>query len=73
MPTVSVDLTTLQANRAQSAFGKHLSLKDAQGAPRDATAGEIKGWVIRQMRGVVHTQERRGQESVITDVPFDPT
>ncbi len=67
MPSLTIDLTNAQATRAQGAFKKHLSM------PTDPTIADIKQWLIGQMRGVVHQQERRVAETAITDDDFGPT
>lgn len=73
MATITITVTAAQAARVTSALGKHSSLKDADGAPRDATAAEVKEWLVRQMRALVLQQERRVAEATVTVAPFDPT
>lgn len=67
MPSLTIDLTNAQATRVQDAFKKHLSMST------DPTIADIKQWLIGQLRGVVHQQERRVAETAIADTPIDPT
>ena len=67
MPDFTVTLTAAQAQRVATAFGRYWNLG------RPATAAEVKQYLIRQMRGIVITQERATQESVITVPDFVPT
>lgn len=63
MPDFTLSLTTAEANRAAKAFGRYWGLKDADGRPRDATAAEVKEYLVRQLRGVVRQQERAKAEA----------
>ena len=59
MPSLTVTLTTAQAQRVATAFGRYWNLG------RDATAAEVKEYLIRQLKGVVAQQERGAQEAAI--------
>ena len=43
MPTMTITTTAPQAARLAEALGRLLGLKDANGAPRDATAAAVAG------------------------------
>ena len=70
MPDIILTLTVPQAQRVATAFGQYWGLVDSLGAPRDATPMEVKAYLIRQLRGVVVTQERRAGENALP-VPTD--
>ena len=67
MPDFTLTLTAPQAQRVAVAFGRYWQLKDAQGAPRNATAAEVKVFLVRQLRGVVREQERGVAEAALSD------
>ena len=67
MPSLTIDLTNAQATRVQDAFKKPLSMST------DPSIADIKQWLIGQLRGVVHQQERRAAETAITVEPLEPT
>jgi hypothetical protein len=69
MPDLVLTYTAGQVNRIQTALGRYQSLKDGGGAPRDATAAEIKAWLNRQVTGMVRTQERAAAEAAVTLSP----
>ena len=73
MPSLTITTTAQQAQRLATAFGEYFTLKDAQGVVRPATEAEIKAWIILQLRALVIRQERKAQEDLIVDSPFDPT
>lgn len=65
MPTLSIDMTAQQATRVAAALGKDRGLTDANGAPRSATAAEVRAWVIDVLKRLVHgTELRAAQEAV---------
>ena len=70
MPDIILTLTVAQANRVAVALGQYGNLVDGMGNPRDATPAEIKAYLIRQLRSVVITQERRTAESAVP-TPLD--
>ena len=77
MPTMTITTTAPQAARLAEALGRLLGLKDANGAPRDATAAEVKDHVIQGFRNSVHAYERQKATAAavagITDTAFDPS
>lgn len=74
MAQITIDFTAPQATRAAAALGSYLNLKDAQGVARVATQAEVKDWLIKQLRGLVVSQERRAAEAALASpVAFDPT
>ena len=66
MPDFTLSLTATQAQRVAVAFGRYWQLKDAQGQARDATAAEVKTYLIRQFKGVVTNAERAEAEAAIS-------
>ena len=72
MPSFTLTVDVTQAQRIATAFGRYWQLKDAQGAPRDATAAEIKTFLVRQLKGVVVQQERNAAQAAIAE-PADLT
>lgn len=63
MPSMTITTTAQQAQRLATALGKAL------GYGRDATADEIKAYVVDHFRQLVHREER--QE--VAPTAFDPT
>ena len=59
MATLTINTTAQQDQRIIAAFGTFLSTKDQDGNPRNATAAEVKDWLIGQLRGVVHSEETK--------------
>ena len=51
MPTITITVDTAQAQRLAHAFGR------AYGLQRDATAPEVKQFVINYMKGIMLDQE----------------
>lgn len=66
MATLTLTTTSQQDARIVQAFGTYLDLG------RNATAGEVKQWLISQLRGVVLAQEakaaREAAEAALTDL-----
>jgi hypothetical protein len=75
MPQLVIDTTAQQAQRLTRACGRQWGLVDENRAPRDATAAEIKIYVIRVLRDIVRKQEERDAAEVIkqNETPFEPT
>ncbi len=74
MPTLTINTTAGQASRAASAVGVELGLRGSDGAQRDATPAEVKDWLIRQMRKLVHAHEIKvAQAALQSPSAFDPT
>ena len=67
MPDFTLTLTAAQAQRVAVAFGRYGKFTDAQGAPRNATAAEIKEYLVRQLKGVVRQQERGVAEAALAE------
>jgi hypothetical protein len=66
MPTLSIDLTTEQANRISEAVGKLLSLG------RPATPAEARTWLISRIKDAVLAQEKKNAEEAIALIqPID--
>ncbi len=63
--------------RFAAALGKAQSLKDAQGAPRSATAAECKAWIIGRAQQLIVDIEGGEAEkaalAAITVTPLDMT
>ena len=62
MPTLSITVTTKQANKLRWAFGKQLNTQDNADpdnpVPRDATVGEVEAQIIQFLKGIYHNQDR---------------
>lgn len=65
MPSFTLTVNAAIAARIDKAFGRYWNLKDAQGAPRDATAAEVKTYLVRQLKAVVIQQEQRTAEAAL--------
>ncbi len=59
MATLTITTTGAQDTRIVKAFGTYLGLKDGNGAPRNATAAEMKTEVINFIRLTVEAEERK--------------
>ena len=57
MPSLTIDVTPEQATRIQSAIGRAIGAVDEQGENRDATAVEVRQWIIEQLKNTVRRQE----------------
>lgn len=61
MAQITITLDATQSQRVATAFGRayHLTdpLSSPENAPRDATAAEVKQFLINYMRGVVQDTE----------------
>ena len=58
MATLTVTVPDPQVPRVQAALGKHLQLFDGSLNPRDATAEEVRQWLVDQLIAVVVKQEQ---------------
>lgn len=65
MPDMTISFTAQQAQRMQEAF--------ATSENPTPSMGDLKTWVIRQIRAQVLRKERAAAEAQISDSPFDPT
>lgn len=63
MPSITLTLSIPEANRLLKALGAHQHLE------RDATATEVKAWLVRQLSSVVTVQERRLSEGALPTPP----
>ena len=66
MPSFTLTVDAAIAARIAAAFGRYWNLKDANGAPRDATAAEVKTYLVRQLKAVVIQQERAVAEAALS-------
>jgi hypothetical protein len=73
MSTLTITTTAQQDQRIIAAFGRYLGLTDAQGAPRNATAAEVKAAMIAHIRTTVHTYETQRAIELAALQPLDPT
>lgn len=73
MATLTINTTAPQDARLVVAFGNKLGLKDGSGNPRNATAGEIKQWIIDEVSAVVRNYEYEQAKVALTTPAFDPT
>lgn len=58
MAITTITTTPAQDARLAAAFGTRLGLRDAQGAPRNATAAEVKADLVEYLKRVVADEER---------------
>lgn len=70
MPDITITVNVTQARRISTALGRHLGLTDTNGANRDATAGEVREWLLSNLRQVVEEQERKEAERSISVAPL---
>lgn len=73
MATLTITTTAAQDARLVVAFGRKLNLVNGSGAPRNATAAEIKADIISYVRAVVNDQERLAVVAANPSAAFDPT
>jgi len=75
MSVLTITTTAPQDARLVAAFGAKLGTLNAQGAPRGATASEIKADIISYVRAVVADQERLAAVAAqqAAAAAFDPT
>jgi hypothetical protein len=72
MGQLTITTTAAQDARLVAAYGRRLGLTDAAGAPRAATAAEVKKAIVDGIRDVVHTYEQQRKLETPLDA-FDPT
>ena len=74
MPTLTITMTTAQAARVSSAFGKQLNTVDGNGNQRNATTTEVKEQVIQFIKEAVLSRERQAAtktaEASVLDIPM---
>lgn len=58
MPDMTITTSAGDAARVAAAVGRKLGLVTAQGAPRSATAAEVKVHVVEFLKATVQDQER---------------
>ena len=72
MPSLTINFSTAHATRIQAALEQVLRLEDENGEPRAATLVDLKNYVVRDVKQLVRTAEkrvaRRAAEAVIADV-----
>lgn len=76
MSKLIIELTSQQQARLAKALGAHLVLNQGDEAhtPRDATAAEMKDYIIEHLRQIVQKQEKReAMLSVAQPAAFDPS
>jgi len=66
MPDITISTTAAQTIRIAAAFGQYWRLTNPDGTPRDATAAEVKEYLVRQLKGVVRNYERALGEAAVT-------
>ena len=75
MPSITINFTAAEGNRAAHAVGLIKNLKDGNGAPRDATLAECKQYDIDRWKALVRSQEQQeaaqAAAAAVTDI--DPT
>ena len=72
MATITLTIPTAEVPRVLKVIGLQLGLKDANNAPRAATAAEVKSWLIAKVQDVVKSyelQDAQAQVSV-TSIPI---
>lgn len=73
MASITINTSAADAQRIVAAFGAYLGLKDANGAPRDATVAEFKAAVIDDIKAVVRAQEQIAAQATANPTPIGPT
>jgi hypothetical protein len=66
MASMTITTTNPQDARIAAAFGSYLGLKDGNGDPRNANAGEIKGEIIAFVKLTVQAYETQQAVSAAT-------
>lgn len=69
---VTITTDTAQDTRLVPAFTALLQ-PGCPGACRNATAADVKAWIINQLQGVVRNYEYEQQKATITTQSFTPT
>lgn len=67
MPSFTLTVATAQAARIAVAFGTYWHLTNPDGTARNATAAEVKEYLIRQLSAVVRQQERHQAEQAVAE------
>lgn len=74
MPQIIIDATAQQAQRITAALGRERDLRNEDGTPRSATAGEVKAYLVDVLKRLVHGSElRAAQEAVAQPSSLDIT
>lgn len=72
MAQLTITVPDPQVPRVQAAMGKLLELRDGNGDIRDATAEEVRQYLVDKLKQVVFTQEKRdaagAAEAGVTEV-----
>jgi hypothetical protein len=71
MATLTITVTTAQADKGKWAVGRDQDLKNEDESPRNATAPEVEAWILQKLKGTYHDQERRFRHEV-SDATADP-
>lgn len=72
MPTITLNLSAIAATRLRAAIAETLDLTDDDGESRDATANDVKGYIIGDLKQLIRTSERRVAAKVVAPGP-EPT
>lgn len=70
MATLTINTSAAEDARLVVAFGRYMNLQDASGNPRNATAAEIKAFLIQSIIAIVQKTER---DAVAQPAPITPT
>ena len=75
MPSMTITTTAPQAARLAAAMGATMRLvDDVTKQPRDATAAEIKTYVVKFLRDTVqHYERNQAAQAIPAPSAFDPT
>lgn len=70
MATTTINTTAAMDARIVAAVGNARGLKAADGVtPRNATAAEVKAWLVEHMQTLVRGYERTQAESAVSVAP----
>lgn len=74
MATLTITTTAAQSQRIATALGMERNLVDVNGVARDATAAEVKDFLIDALRRLVQGYEYKvAHTQVAPPAPMDPT
>lgn len=73
MASVTITTDAGQDARLVPAFTDKLKPVDGGGNPRNATAADVKAWLIAELQAVVRDYEYRQAQAAIVTSSFSPT
>lgn len=73
MPSMTITTDNDQAARLAAAVGHVCMYTNGNGAPRSATAAEVKDYIIGHLRGITRQYEKGLLDAQNQPAPFEPT